>query len=351
MASFLKWMQRLLRPRPGPPQGGKPSSGSERPYSDKAAIQFRHRSAAEKGYPNTFDTAKVAGWEQTQVEVFDPALQHYPRGFHLSDPRFEQPEVAERWKASRSRVIDHLVRLVGSSPWKPNLVLRGSLLMKAWLGDAAREPGDIDWVVVPSSIEMMGLDGRKMLNGVVQLARDNPSGDGFELLVDGIMMDDIWTYERAPGRRIAFPWRAEDGLQGAVQMDIVFGEKLPSSPVLTPIPDSVGGATLLWAATMELALAWKLLWLESDMHPQGKDLYDATLLAEQTRLSYALLQQVLDNGDYMGPYEMTADSPLQWDIDWDNFKLDYTWVAGEASDWKARLMTALAPTFAQSTPD
>jgi hypothetical protein len=43
--------------------------------------------------------------------------------------------------------------------------------------------------------------------------------------------------------------------------------------------------------------------------------------------------------------ELSPDFPMQWQVDWDNFILDYPWVAGTASDWQRRLTTALASTF------
>ena len=51
------------------------------------------------------------------------------------------------------------------------------------------------------------------------------------------------------------------------------------------------------AASNEESLAWKLLWLFSDFYPQGKDRYDAVLLAERTALRSSLLKTVLEDGD------------------------------------------------------
>ncbi len=33
-------------------------------------------------------------------------------------------------------------------------------------------------------------------------------------------------------------------------------------------------------------------------------------------------------------------------VDWENFKLEYLSIKGEAKDWQERLILALAPTFA-----
>lgn len=60
---------------------------------------------------------------------------------------------------------------------------------------------------------------------------------------------------------------------------------------VAPEPAEVAGV-LLPAAARELSLAWKPMWLVGDLYPQGKDLYDAVLLAERHRLPNALLQEV-----------------------------------------------------------
>lgn len=47
--------------------------------------------------------------------------------------------------------LDHLLRLISESAWGDDLVLRGSMVMPAWVGDRARPPGDLDFVVPPPS--------------------------------------------------------------------------------------------------------------------------------------------------------------------------------------------------------
>ncbi|HEX6499845.1 MAG TPA: nucleotidyl transferase AbiEii/AbiGii toxin family protein [Micromonosporaceae bacterium] len=89
----------------------------------------------------------------------------------------------------------------------------------------------------------------------------------------------IWTYERADGRRLAIPFSTADAPDGHMQTDIVFGERVPLPPEVLRLP---GIDQPLLAAPAALALAWKLLWLATDTYPQGKDLYDAVLLAEHT---------------------------------------------------------------------
>ncbi|GLW69803.1 hypothetical protein Kpho02_21020 [Kitasatospora phosalacinea] len=49
-------------------------------------------------------------------------------------------------------MLDHLLALIADSPWGESLVLRGSMVMPAWVGAAAREPADLDWVLPPSTL-------------------------------------------------------------------------------------------------------------------------------------------------------------------------------------------------------
>lgn len=296
-------------------------------------------------YPNTYQR----DGRETSVEtlqIFEPALKHYSRAFRTGDPKFENADAREKWDEVRRQVIDHLLEIIHNSKWKDHLVLRGSLLLKAWLGAAAREPGDIDWVFRPENVGSNDSLSNELFADLRRLTSENPAVGAAVIEINKIAVDDIWTYERAAGKRIIFPWQAENLPAGYVQMDVVFNEPLWAEPVQTFIPNYRDSSVLIWSVNKEVSLAWKLLWLETDMYPQGKDLYDAALLAEQTHLSLDLLKQILQSGDWRpGGEELNIEFPLRWEIDWENFKLEYPWVEGEAKEWQARLSRALAPTF------
>jgi hypothetical protein len=49
---------------------------------------------------------------------------------------------------ARRAVLDHVLAVVAGSHLVDHLVLRGSRLLQAWAGTAAREPADLDWIVV-----------------------------------------------------------------------------------------------------------------------------------------------------------------------------------------------------------
>ncbi len=296
-------------------------------------------------YPNTYQRAASEASVET-LQIFEPALKHYSRAFRNGDPEFENAVNREKWDEVRRQVIDHLLEIIKNSKWKDHLVLRGSLLLKAWLGDAAREPGDIDWVFRPENVGSNDSLSNELFADLIRIASENPAVGEAVIKIDKIAVDDIWTYERAAGKRIIFPWKIENLPPGYVQMDVVFNEPLWSEPVQTFIPNYRNSSKWIWSVNKEVSLAWKLLWLETDMYPQGKDLYDAALLAEQTHLSHDLLKRILQSSDWRPRgEELNIEFPLRWEIDWGNFKLEYPWVEGEAKEWQARLSRALTPTF------
>ncbi|WP_326586057.1 nucleotidyl transferase AbiEii/AbiGii toxin family protein [Streptomyces sp. NBC_01294] len=250
----------------------------------------------------------------------------------------------ERWRIMHRAVLDHLLGLVVGSPLGDDLVLRGSMVMPAWVGADAREPADLDWIVPrlllvpvdpehpypyveePSDVQQWpeaadGADRYEIwkfeefdtrglrpvvppegLHWVVEtepdhcpphealldLVRERPvAAPGVVLEADAARDDGTWTYSEydTPGIRLTIPWKAEGLPPGEVRLDFARDEWLPESPVLTAIPRGDGtGPTVVRTAGRELSLAWKLLWLHADCATEGraraKDLYDAVLLAE-----------------------------------------------------------------------
>lgn len=295
-------------------------------------------------YPNTFravDSTRDAG----RPQVFEPALLHFRRAFRLGD--FLSPSLHERleWERTRAQVRTHLLRLVAESRWSEHLVLRGSVLMQAWFGERARDPKDIDWVFQPQNVKLGDALCEECFAELVELVKANPTTADAEILVSQIASDDIWTYERAAGRRLVFPFQSELG-QREIQMDIVWAEKLFEPPTKTSLSVPQEEPITVLAATPALSLAWKLLWLITDIHAQGKDLYDAVLLAQNTKLSLELLSRVLNSDEWVRQYrKITPDLLEEISADWPNFKLEYLWIEGEEKQWLLALKQALAPTW------
>ncbi|MDX3225989.1 nucleotidyl transferase AbiEii/AbiGii toxin family protein [Streptomyces sp. ME19-01-6] len=303
----------------------------------------------------------VLGEGVLQRPVFDPSMAHHHRAMRAGEPQFEDAETGRRWYAARRRATDLVLAAVADSPWADHLVLRGSVLLRAWYGEAAREPGDLDFVVVPDSWQLEDERTDRMIDGIARAADLASRRAGGPVRVDsrGAVSDEIWTYDRVPGRRLVIPWTpGEDGVPpGTVQLDFVFNEPLPAPAALTAIPrhpgpDGPGEATeppiRLNAATPELSLAWKILWLITDMHPEGKDLYDAVLLAESTELSFELLRHVFQGVE--GGYYERNPVLLEWlgsvEADWFEFQKDHPHIKGRHDAYLRRLLDALAPTYA-----
>ena len=93
------------------------------------------------------------------------------------------------------------------------------------------------------------------------------------------------------------------------------------------------------------------MWLSTDAHPQGKDLYDAVLLAERYVIDTDLLFRALTD-DYrdgqclgLGHAYFGPQLPQRWHFDWHWFETEYPNIEGTEESWKARLTAALERSF------
>lgn len=186
-------------------------------------------------------------------------------------------------------------------PWlgEQQLMVRGSVLLRAWYGADAREPGDLDFVVLTPDWPLHDARSTTMLDELAAAAQQTSAQSGgiVRIEADGAVADEIWTYCRVPGRRLVLPWHTTEAAipGGTVQLDFVFGEELPEPPVRTEVAriGTDGPGAPLYTASPRLSPAWKLLWLASDIHPEGKDLFDAVLLAEHAELPFELFRAVI----------------------------------------------------------
>ncbi|RYX81889.1 nucleotidyl transferase AbiEii/AbiGii toxin family protein [bacterium] len=293
-------------------------------------------------YPNTY-RALDENHTKGRTQIFDPSLAHFPNAFRLADAATAHERL--EWEIIRSELRSHLLQLISQSRWKDHLVLRGSVLLHAWFGKAAREPQDLDWVFQPDSVKLDDPDCEACFKELTDLVKANPRTQNARIQVDRIASDDIWTYERAQGRRLIFPYENAEGAGREIQMDIVWNETLPEAPIRVGVPQRDGEPIEVWAASPQLSLAWKWLWLATDMNAQGKDLYDAVLLAENTTLPFALLRQVFNSDEWYQKQEIGPDTFSELYVDWDNFKLEYPWIEGTEKQWLSRLIVALTPTW------
>lgn len=269
-------------------------------------------------------------------QVFDPALKHFQHGLLPDEPPFETPDELASWRALQRHVMSHVLGAIADSPAGAQLVLRGSALLCAWFPETARPPKDLDFVVVPDTLSISDPEAARLLDSVVTAVTARAC-EGVELRRDDVAQDGIWTYDRVPGTRLVFRWTAPGFPWGATQLDFVFGERLPIAHQTLDVSLAPGRHAALQVAPQDLSLAWKLLWLHSDMHPRGKDLYDAMLLAEATTLPLPLLQAVFDiAGSELPPLEELV--PVREIFEWIGFEEhDDTTVAA----WQQRLARAL----------
>ena len=280
-----------------------------------------------------------------QPRLFDPSMKHLSSAYRRGDPTGPG---SHDWLTRRSQIFETILSAVAGSPLRESLCIRGSVLLRRYLGDVSRVPGDIDWVVLPATVKVNDEHGRGIIEALKQLLSES-TFSGAALHVDDAVLDSIWTYDRVPGRRLTIPWSSDDIAPGTVQMDFVYGEELWTPPVQL----ALNGTTDLHikAASPELSLAWKLLWLATDMHPQGKDLYDAVLLAEAHEISEVLIERAFSEAS-----QWTSTTPIghvagrsvidSWPVDaieWETLIAEYPQIEGTASQWKNRLANAIFP--------
>jgi hypothetical protein len=307
----------------------------------KDALDDKTREA--KGLPLTLRT--VPGRDVVQRLVFEPALKQHPNAFRAADPGFADPARGAAWQSARRRALELVLDAIAGSEWAESLVLRGSVLMAAWFGEAAREPGDLDFVVVPDTFAITDARAGRMLAGIAAAAEARGDEVGFS--AHEAVVEDIWTYDRVPGRRMVLPWSAPGLPGGHVQLDFVFNERLAEPPVPVELPSGA----LVWGATPALSLAWKLMWLINDMYAQGKDLYDAVLLAERYPLPHELLDEVFRlSGEWPvldREHILLADVVAAVGyVEWEHFVVEYPQLAGREREFVDRLVRAVTPTFA-----
>ncbi|MEU0003441.1 nucleotidyl transferase AbiEii/AbiGii toxin family protein [Streptomyces sp. NPDC006314] len=296
-----------------------------------------------KGLPRTLTW--VPGDGVRQRPVFEPALKQYQNAYRAGDPVFADPVLGEAWHTARRQALHLVLAAIADSAWVDALVLRGSMLLSVWFGEAAREPGDLDFVVVPAAWRIDEERTDRMIRGIAEAAEARDGAVRFS--ARDAVVEDIWTYDRVPGRRMVLPWSAPGLPGGHVQLDFVFNEPLPEAPEPVTLP---GGPVLL-AATPALSLAWKLMWLLTDLHPQGKDLYDAVLLAEGHPLSHELLQEVVRaSGEWPNsfperPIPLRDVEEASVCVEWRHFATEYPRFAGRKREFADRLVRAVAPAF------
>ncbi|BCY05463.1 nucleotidyl transferase AbiEii/AbiGii toxin family protein [Actinoplanes sp. L3-i22] len=115
--------------------------------------------------------------------------------------------------AAHRSALDHVLGLIAESSWADVLMLRGSMLMPAWVGSRARVPADLDWVVLSDGVfPVDDLAPWPFVN------RIDPAQHWPEA-VHGGARNEMWTFEEfdTGGRRPRLP---PEGLHWITEEDL-----------------------------------------------------------------------------------------------------------------------------------
>ncbi|MFJ9138008.1 nucleotidyl transferase AbiEii/AbiGii toxin family protein [Streptomyces sp. NPDC102256] len=156
----------------------------------------------------------VPGEDVVQRPVFDPSLKHFQNAYRATDPRFSDPTRGASWRAARRRALHLVLDAIAASQWREALVLRGSVLMSLWFPDEAREPGDLDFVVVPHTWEIDEDRTHHMLHGIAAAAQTLAEERGSEVEI-GVGRGDRGHLDLRPGT--GQPHGAAVGCAGAAR--------------------------------------------------------------------------------------------------------------------------------------
>jgi hypothetical protein len=146
----------------------------------------RHAPQPGWGNPSTYRPMPTDA-QIRQSAFFDPALRHFRYAYRAGEPQFVHESTGDRWRQARWDAMTHLLGLIVAGPWAKHLVLRGSVPLRIWLGQAAREPGDLDFVV-PTRTMRIPFRAARMLDGIVTAVREHP---GAGLRAAGVATEEI----------------------------------------------------------------------------------------------------------------------------------------------------------------
>ncbi len=100
----------------------------------------------------------------------------------------------------------HLLTVLVATRWADHLVLRGSATMPAWVGEAAREPGDLDFVITPPTVTSDSVEAHALFAGITAALTATPgAGLRHKDLYDAVLLAEHTTVDLALVRELIRP--------------------------------------------------------------------------------------------------------------------------------------------------
>lgn len=158
-----------------------------------------------------------------------------------------------------------LRRMTANSP--EHFIVRGGILMRLWLGDAARPTLDLDFAATTQ------FDKRWSMETIRTLLSQCVADDEAVVRSDDLCFEEIWAETPSPGYRIKVP--IQYGTRVVTQdVDVGYHDPIVPPPVPTELKLGEGRPIPLYAVTKETNFGWKFheLFEKSTWH--SKHLYD-----------------------------------------------------------------------------
>ncbi|MFN0203454.1 MAG: nucleotidyl transferase AbiEii/AbiGii toxin family protein [Bacteroidia bacterium] len=187
-------------------------------------------------------------------------------------------------------VLEGIARRSAQLTQAEEVILRGSLLTRAWTKPHFRQVRDLDFMAI------YPFDEKRATDFVHSLCLVNLD-DEIQIFPDQMKTEVIWEETVSPGVRYLFPVKIAD-IYLEIQIDMSFNDPLVPPAIWWEYPGLLNIPTKIHTIRPELALAWKVhglfeFWDLKAGQWKAKDLYDIYLIWKYQKLADALFEQAL----------------------------------------------------------
>jgi predicted nucleotidyltransferase component of viral defense system len=186
--------------------------------------------------------------------------------------------------------LERFLYRLGQSPHADRFILKGAVLLSAWLGDVGRATRDVDFLGVGD------LSDEALVGLITDVCRHSVDEDGMVYDVDTIRVARIRDENAYGGRRVTLVGRLGDG-RISVQVDVGLGDATVPDPEWVDLPTILDAAApKLRAYRPETVIAEKLHAIVrlGVANTRLKDYYDLVALSRTHSFDAGSLRAALE---------------------------------------------------------